>query len=67
MTGKLRVVEAEHPERGRLFAAIDPSVRFVEAAVAELRFGAFLTPFASEEAARAALEAAGASIEGQRP
>ncbi len=64
--GERKYLTGQHPEKGQMFAAIDVRARFTEAAVAPLRFAAFLTPFASEGAARAALEAAGASIEGPR-
>jgi hypothetical protein len=53
-----RVITATGP-RGRLFACIAPSVRFTTGKVADVRFCAFLNPFADEEAARAALVAAG--------
>jgi hypothetical protein len=47
--------------RGTLYAAVDPTARFVTPAVKEMRFASLLSPFADEAAARAALEAAGAS------
>lgn len=50
----------QHPRRGELWAAIDPSARFLKAEIAERRFSAYLAPFASEDDARAALVAAGA-------
>jgi hypothetical protein len=50
----------QHPRRGALWAAIDPQVRFTKAEVADRRFSAYLAPFPSEAAARAALAAAGA-------
>ncbi len=43
-----------------MWAAIDPNARFLTAKIAERRFGAYTSPFTSEEAARAALTAAGA-------
>lgn len=48
---------ADHLE-GRLFACIAES-RFTEPAVAATRMGASLHPFPDQDAARAALEAAG--------
>lgn len=54
------VIEGELPEGGRLFAAFDETARFVTPAVAHSRFGALLSPFASEAAAREGLAAAGA-------
>lgn len=53
------LLAAEHPERGTLWAAVDPSVHHIEGRVAELRFGARLAPFKSHEEAQAALVAAG--------
>lgn len=56
-TDKPRIISAEHPAHGWLFAAFDPSARFVEGKVAHSRLGAVLAPFPSEEEARAALDA----------
>lgn len=61
-----RVLTAEHPERGVLYAAVDPAVRFVEGGVRESRFGARLAPFRDEASARLALKAAGAQLESPR-
>ena len=47
---------------GALWASICPSAHHVEARIAERRFGAYLAPFSDEEAARAALIAAGAQV-----
>jgi hypothetical protein len=52
------VLTANGP-KGPLFAAVVPTARFVEAAVADRRFGALLKPFRSDDDARAALTAAG--------
>lgn len=50
------------------WAAIDVDMHHVESAIGETRFGGYLKPFPSEEAARAALAAAGASkIKHERP
>lgn len=57
-----RVVTAEHPETGRLYAAVDPAVRFVEGGVRDSRFAARLAPFRSAADAEAALIAAGAKM-----
>lgn len=54
------VVHAKHPTLGTIFAAVDSAVRFTPPRIGDTRFGAVLTPFATEEAARAALRAAGA-------
>jgi hypothetical protein len=60
-----RVLLGEHPVRGKLYAGIDPSARYVTPEVKELRFAALLSPFGDVTTARAALEAAGAfDIEG---
>jgi hypothetical protein len=61
-----RVIIAEHPGRGRLYAAIDPTVRFITPGVRESRFAARLAPFMDEASARIALKAAGAKLEGTR-
>jgi hypothetical protein len=58
------MIEADHPQLGRLFAAVDPSVRFVTGRVEGSRFAALLAPFQTAEAARAALAEAGASTPG---
>jgi hypothetical protein len=55
-----RIITAEHPKMGTLYAAIDPRVHHVAGRVAERRFGAFLAPFPDEICAIAALRAAGA-------
>lgn len=57
-----RVITAEHPERGTLWAAVDPGVRFIEGAVRDSRFAARLAPFPDEASARFALKAAGAKL-----
>jgi hypothetical protein len=54
------------PNGDRRWASIDPNARFTGAAVGETRFGGYLRPFPTEDAARQALEAAGAvSIDGE--
>lgn len=52
------LLTAEHPTRGRLFAAVDPSARFIVPCVEESRYGARLHPFPDEQTAQAALDAA---------
>ena len=52
---------ARHSERGVLWAAVDPNVRFLVPEIAERRFGAHLRPYPNEHDARAALIAAGAA------
>lgn len=47
----------------RRWASIDPDARFTGSEIGETRFGGYLKPFVSEEAARDALLAAGASPE----
>ena len=51
----------KHPTRGLLWASIDPNVNYLEPRITEGRFAAYLAPFRSEEAARAALSEAGAT------
>lgn len=53
------ILTGDHPERGTLYAAIDAGAHHVTGRVADRRFGAFLSPFASMEAAQAALAAEG--------
>lgn len=53
------VITAQHPSRGTLYAAIEPTARFVRPEVRDSRFGARLAPFASINDAKAALTAAG--------
>lgn len=53
-------ITAKHPERGTLWAAVDPDCHHLEGVVAEMRFSAFLRPFRSDDDARAALTATGA-------
>ena len=55
-----RIITAEHPKLGTLYAAIDPRAHHVVGRVAGRRFGAFLAPFPDEALAKAALNAAGA-------
>ena len=57
-----KLLTATHPERGTLFAAIDPAVRFVAGEVRDRRFSAFLAPFPDEASARMALKSAGAKL-----
>jgi hypothetical protein len=57
------VVTAKHPKRGTLWAAFDPAVHHIKGAVRDSRFGAKLSPFRSMDEAKAALVAAGATIE----
>jgi hypothetical protein len=51
----------KHFKRGLLWATIDPAAKFTGSEVAETRLGGYLKLFTSEEAARAALLAAGAA------
>lgn len=55
-----KLLTGKHPERGLLWAAIDGNARFLKGEVADRRWGAYLKPFTSEEAAREALHYAGA-------
>lgn len=58
----MQIVIARHPELGLMYAGVDPSVRFTEPGVQASRLGATLAPFPTEEAAKAALKAAGATV-----
>jgi hypothetical protein len=55
-----RFLTGRHPQRGLLWAAIDPKVNYLEPQVTESRFAAYLAPFPSDEPARQALLTAGA-------
>lgn len=57
------LLTGSHPERGLLWAAVDPSVHHIEGAVRESRFGAPLAPFKTCADAEAALLAAGCTVE----
>ena len=57
------IVSAQLDGGNRVFAAVDPSIRFTKGEVRESRLGALLAPFRTEIEARAALEAAGGQIE----
>lgn len=59
---KAYFIEGQHPEQRRVFAAVDGEVRFVEGKVAVSRLGAMLAPFKTDEEARAAIVAAGATV-----
>lgn len=59
------LLTANHPERGLLWAAVDPSVHHIEGRVSDMRFGARPAPFKSRADARAALEAAGCILDRQ--
>lgn len=50
-----------------LYACVDPSVRFTTGEVRSSKLGALLAPYRGEASARAALEAAGASIDPPQP
>ena len=64
MTDAVRMIVADHPKRGALFAAVDPAARYVTGGVAEMRFAALLTPFTSVAEAEEALTEAGVSLPG---
>lgn len=60
--GSRKYLVGEHPERGRLWAAVDPECISTTGRVEDLRFAAFLAPFKSAEEARSALIAAGGVV-----
>jgi hypothetical protein len=51
----------KHPDRGLLWASVDPNVNYLEPRITEGRFAAYLAPYRSEDAAREALLGAGAT------
>ncbi|MEO8455256.1 MAG: hypothetical protein ABI454_08850 [Sphingomicrobium sp.] len=53
----------EHPEHGKLWAAVDPDAHHLSGRVCQRRFAAYLAPFRSEEEALQVLLAAGAVLE----
>lgn len=57
-----RYIAAEHPQKGLLYAAVDPDARYLESRVGQTRLGAFVAPFPTEQAATDALKATGAVI-----
>lgn len=59
---KTCVVSGDVPGAGKLYAAVDPSARYVTPLPCAMRFAALLAPFPSVEAAQAALAAAGAML-----
>ena len=58
----MRVVVGRHRELGLMYAGVCPEVRFTQPGLRPSRLGATLAPFVSEQAATAALTAAGATI-----
>jgi hypothetical protein len=56
-----KFLTSQHPKRGLLWASIDTAAHHIDPCVAETRFGGYLKPFPSEDAARQALQAAGAT------
>ena len=59
----LTILFGSHPDRATRFAAVDAAVVFAQGGVRTTRMGAWLSPFQSETAARAALEDAGCAPE----
>jgi hypothetical protein len=57
------ILAARRDGGGRLFAAVDPAVRYVKGEVRDSRMGAMLAPFPTHIEARAALVAAGGQME----
>ncbi len=62
MANQSFIFSGEHPTLGTLYAAVDPSARYVTGRVSELRFAAMLTPFKAVADAEAALAEAGAVL-----
>jgi hypothetical protein len=61
--GGARYVFGQHPDRGRLVAAVDPHARFLAGRVGESRLAAFVAPYPSEKAAREAIIAEGGAVD----
>ena len=59
----IALLTGEHPERGLLYAAIVPAVRFTEGKVGDSRLAAHLAPFRDEASALAALSASAAAAQ----
>lgn len=60
------VIIGDHPIKGRMFAVVDPSARYVTPSVASTRMGAWLAPFSNTAAALTALSEAGCKV-GENP
>jgi hypothetical protein len=58
-----KFLTADHPEHGRLWAAIDPDAHHLSSRVAQRRFVAFMSPFRNEAEAAQALLAAGGVLQ----
>ena len=52
-------ITGQHPQRGPLWAAVDPNAKFMGGEIAGRRFAAHLAPYATEDEVRAASKAAG--------
>lgn len=63
MANPRNIIVGEHPTKGRMFAVVDPTARYVTAAVSATRMGAFLAPFSNSDAALTALAEAGCIVE----
>jgi hypothetical protein len=57
------VLTGRHPELGRVWAAVDPKVRFTAPGLRATRLGALLAPFPNRSDAIAAMMTAGATVE----
>lgn len=55
-----RLLRADKPDGQAAYACISPGFQG-ESSIADIRFAAFLRPFPDEDAARAALQSAGAT------
>ncbi len=56
------ICQAEHPQDGTLYAAVDPGARYVTGLVKNVRLASLLSPFPTETEAWAVLEQAGALV-----
>ncbi len=59
----IRYLSGRHPERGRLWAAVDGNALFTSPEVRPSRVGSMLAPYPTAEGAEAALNAAGANVD----
>jgi hypothetical protein len=56
------MLSGSHPDRGTLYACVDPTAHHCSPAVRDMRLAAQLAPFTSEDAALTALKEAGAEV-----
>ena len=62
MADPRKIIIGDHPSKGRMFAVVDPTARYVTPAVSSTRMGAWLAPYANTDAALTALAEAGCAV-----